>query len=186
MSLAYDSVVLDRPAWVTHRSRGERRWARRELARHDRRSARLAELVTIRDALAHAVEIVDRGWLQNAFFSYRHADGQVHVSYVASGRASQSTVLSRCLVAAIRDAARSPARSDDQVAGRAVEATWHALYDNGRPPIQWCPAPDVRAAHVRDLTRWNDRPGRTSSEVATLLEAAIRVADRERQRVAVS
>jgi hypothetical protein len=25
--------------------------------------------------------------------------------------------------------------------------------------VRWCPAPSIRMAHVRDLTRWNDRPG---------------------------
>ena len=33
-------------------------------------------------------------------------------------------------------------------------------------------APAVRAARVRDLTRWNDRPGRTRDEVLALIDLA--------------
>jgi hypothetical protein len=34
----------------------------------------------------------------------------------------------------------------------------------------------VRAAHVRDLTRWNDHPARSADEVAGLLEDTARSA----------
>jgi hypothetical protein len=30
----------------------------------------------------------------------------------------------------------------------------------------------VRAAHLRDLTRWNDAPGRSATQVTALLRAA--------------
>ncbi len=178
-----DTLLRDHPVARTHRSARERRRVRRELVLRDRQSARLAELVLIREVLGRAADLIDRGWLQDAWFSYRSPDGDVRVSYVPAGGTHGMTVLSTCLVAAIRDA-KGPHPTGGQVVRRALELTWHTLHGDRNQPVGWCPAPDVRAMHLRDLTRWNDRPGRTSAEVAALLEATMQAADGERHRVA--
>ncbi|MGI9155761.1 MAG: DUF6197 family protein [Marmoricola sp.] len=180
---ATSTLFLGEPTRLAPPTRRERRLERRALVRQDLRSARLAELVTIREVLGCAAELVEQGWLQEAWFSYRAPAGDVRVSHVPDRhRIRTAPVLSRCLVAAIMDAANAPSSSDGQVTRRTVEVTWHALQSSWAEPVQWCPAPDMHLTHVRDLTRWNDRPGRTSAEIGTLLEAAVGVTDAERRR----
>jgi hypothetical protein len=183
MGVALDFPIQDLPALWAPRSRRESRRERRALVRRDRQSARLSELVTIRDVLGRAADLIDRGWLQDAWFSYRDAAGDVRVSYVLDRRrAADQPVLSTCLVAAIRDAG-GPEGPAARVVPRALELTWHTLHVGPGEPVRWCPPPDVRAVHVRDLTRWNDSSRRTSAEVTTLLDAARSVAETERERV---
>lgn len=177
------AFLLREPVRLAPATRHEVRRRRRALARQDLVSARLAELVRIRDVLRDAAELVERGWLQGAWFSYSGTGGEVRMSHVADRRrVGAAPVFSRCLVAAIRDAADPAPRSDGQVSRRAAEVTWHALQGGWGGPVQWCPAPDVHLAHVRDLTRWNDRAGRTTGEVGSLLEGAIEATEAERRR----
>jgi hypothetical protein len=46
-----------------------------------------------------------------------------------------------------------------------------------------CPPPQVRVAQVRDLTRWNDTPGRTLADVLALLHATRAAAEAEAGRL---
>lgn len=69
---------------------------------------------------------------------------------------------------------------------RALDLLWHALRGEPDRPVRWCPAPPVRAQHVRELTRWNDAPGRTAAEVTALLAAADRIAGAEAERTRVA
>jgi hypothetical protein len=62
---------------------------------------------------------------------------------------------------------------------RTLDLTWHALYEGEGRPVRWCPAPAIRAAHVRDLTRWNDDVERNSGQVTALLHSAVRIANRQ-------
>lgn len=180
---APSTFLLGDPIRLAARTRRQRRLEQRDLARQDLRSARLAELVTIHETLDWAAELVEHGWLRGAWYSYRDSSDDVRISHVPDRRRiGTAPVLSRCLVAAIRDAADPFPSSDGQVTRRTVEVTWHALQGSWAEPVRWCPAPDVHLSHVRDLTRWNDRPGRTSAEVGTLLEAARGVTDAERRR----
>jgi hypothetical protein len=78
-------------------------------------------------------------------------------------------VVAVCLVGAVIQAAGGVAHAGSQPVRRALDVTWAALYLD---PVRWCPAPAVRLAHVRDLTRWNDRAGRTAAEVSGLLAVA--------------
>jgi hypothetical protein len=64
---------------------------------------------------------------------------------------------------------------------RTLDLTWHALNEGPRQPVRWCPAPPIRAAHLRDLTRWNDHHQRTSQHVSALLDAAVCIADSQIQ-----
>jgi hypothetical protein len=73
------------------------------------------------------------------------------------------------LVGAVVQAAGGVAHARTQPVHRALDLTWAALYNE---PVRWCPAPATRLSHVRDLTRWNDRDGRTATEVSGLLALA--------------
>jgi hypothetical protein len=91
-------------------------------------------------------------------------------------------VIGACLVGAIVHAGGGLAAFRSQPVQRALDLTWHALYGEDRAPARWCPAPPVRSAHVRELTRWNDRPERTSDDVMALLHAVERAASAELER----
>lgn len=123
-------------------------------AHHDRLTARLGDMDAVRTVLTHASERLDAGWTQGR---WRSIDGV-------------------CLVAALRLSGRS------SLASRAVDVTWHALHSDP-DGARWLPAPQVRLARVRDLTRWNDAPVRTRPEVLGLLGRADEVAAYEMARL---
>ena len=114
------------------------------------------------------------GWVQGGWWSVTSADGnQRLVTGYAAGRqpGSRRRELPRRRL--------GPGRPLD--VGRAVDAVYDALWasrgqapgaprDGGLPPV---PAPEVRLARVRMLTRWNDRAGRTQEEVLAVVDRAI-------------
>jgi hypothetical protein len=116
------------------------------------------------------------GWVQGGWWSVTSADGNKRLvtGYTAAGGGSPDHVDGSCLVGAL---ARAGSPSD---VGRAVDAVYDALWasrdqpgaarDGGLPPV---PAPGVRLARVRTLTRWNDEAGRTQEEVLTVVDRAI-------------
>ena len=85
-------------------------------------------------------------------------------------------VTGACLVGAVVQAGGGPPAARSQMVQRTLDLTWHALRDDPDRPVRWSPGPDVRMLQVRDLTRWNDTPGRTRDEVLDLLVASQRTA----------
>ena len=116
------------------------------------------------------------GWVQGGWWSVTSADGNQRLvtGYAATSGGSPDYVDGSCLVGAL---ARAGSPSD---VGRAVDAVYDALWaspgqtgaprDGGLPSV---PAPEVRLARVRSLTRWNDQAGRTQEEVLTVVDRAI-------------
>lgn len=158
---------------------------RRAAARDRRAVAHLHELDDLQRLLTGARGVVERGWIQHSWFAYLDEHGRLRKASSAAALAAQGRPLvAACLVGAVVSAAGGPHVVHSQQVQRALDLVWHALAaDEGRPVV-WCPAPDVRMARVRDLTTWNDRPGRTGAEVASLLLTAERVAVHEAERVA--
>jgi hypothetical protein len=147
---------------------------RHRLARQDRLAAHLAELHGIRALLAESATVVGSGWVQHGWFSVvdehdRACVVTAHNLHHLTGR----PVSGACLVGAIVHAAGGPAATRTQLVQRSLDLTWHTLHEDSHRPVRWCPAPDIRAAHVRDLTRWNDHRDRTRDEVTALLHAAM-------------
>ena len=114
---------------------------------------------------------LEAGWVQGAWWSVTSADGDRQpVTGDAGG--SPAHIDGACLVGAL-------ARGGPH-AGRAVDAVYDALWASrgqasqavpgGLPPL---PAPEVRLARVRMLTRWNDRAERTQEEVLAVVDWAI-------------
>lgn len=170
------SIGLAPPAWP----RSERRYApseRRRLAELDRRGAHLAQLHQISAIVTEAATLVSAGWVQHAWFAVRDEDsrerlvGPLNVAALA-GR----PVVGVCLAGAIVQAGGGLAAARTQPVQRALDLTWHTLYDSANRPVRWCPAPAARAMNLRDLTRWNDCPQRTAPEVSALLAATARAA----------
>ncbi len=155
----------------------ERTRERQRLAEHDRRAGQLAELHHLQTLIAEARSVIHAGWTQNNWFAYRpgHSDQRTSTAD-DTNRNNGTPVAGACLVGAIVLAGGGPATAGTQPVQRALDLTWHTLYRGPEEPVRWCPAPSVRAAQIRDLTRWNDHSERTADEVAALLRTAERAA----------
>jgi hypothetical protein len=146
--------------------------------------AHLAELHRIQNMLAGARAVVTSGWLQNGWYAYRTEPGSQPMASAQSLRRMAGTPVSgACLVGAIVQAGGGLAAARTQTVQRALDLTWHTLHGPDHQPVHWCPAPPVRNAHIRDLTRWNDQPGRSPDDVAALLHDAELAAMTEINRV---
>jgi len=180
MSTAVTTPRTHRDGLRRGRVRRSAQQDRRRLARQDVVAARLAELHHIRALLQEAEVVVSAGWVQNAWFAVRGTQGgEVAVTAHDLHRLADGTVSGACLVGGIVHAAGGPAAVHTQLVQRTLDLTWHALAEDDRRPVRWCPSPAVRAAHVRDLTRWNDQPRRTAADVVSLLRSAVATADAE-------
>jgi hypothetical protein len=158
---------------------GRRFAERRRLARQDRTTAQLAELHAARALLADAATVVETGWIQDGWFAYRDEQGRQHLVgahnlYEIEGR----QLTGACLVGAIVHAGGGVAAARSGPVHRALDLTWQTLF-RATEPAGYCPAPGLRTARVRELTRWNDRPSRAAEDVTTLLGAADRAAARQ-------
>lgn len=165
----------------THGWRARRRLHKDEcarLARHDMDAVRLAELHCIRALLEETVVLVNVGWIQNAWLAVLDAQGRQHrLTAHDIHLATDRPVSGACLVGGIVFAAGGPSAATSQLVQRTLDLLWHTLYEGPRQPVRWCPSPAVRAAHVRDLTRWNDHPERTLGQVAGLLHSTVGTAN---------
>jgi hypothetical protein len=164
---------------TTHRQdiRRHRWWSRRPAPgpfHHDRPADVLA-------VLEHARAIVEAGWVQNRWTVTRPVLDAEGAAGSAAGRGTDDAAVSACVVAAVAVAvrARDP-RADLAVAtGPAVAAVWDAVQGGaahggfrGRPAAGRAAPHAVRVARMRDLVRWNDRPGRTRDDVVAALDRA--------------
>jgi hypothetical protein len=169
-----------------HRDRHDRKRLRRVLRDQDRLSAKLAELHCIDALLADAALLVEKGWMQHGWFAYLDPSGERRIVTGFMPRAtralSSEQVVSTCLVGAIVHAGGGPYEKRSQLVQRTIDLTWHASFRANNEPVRWCPSPVERAGNVVDLVRWNDRPGRTSHEVAGLLDRTRSLAQAEAER----
>lgn len=177
MSTVHSSV--DRP---TRSGRRQRRAARRQLRRQDSISARLAELHAMHDLLERGAEVIGTGWLQRGWFTVMTAEGLQAVTAHNLNDAVGQPVVGACLVGSVVEGAGGPAAVRTQLVQRTLDLLWHTLREGPDRPVRWCADPQTRALRVRDLTGWNDSPTRTRDDVLTLLVAAQRTADTERDR----
>ena len=130
-----------------------------------------------------ASTVIERGWIQHAWFAYDDAAGRRRVVTAYSKRSSSvGPVAATCLVGAVVHAAGGPSTARSQLVQRTIDLTWHALFRGQHEQIRWCPSPLERAGHVQDLAHWNDDPARRSQEVTSLLGEARRLARAEEER----
>jgi hypothetical protein len=178
-------VRLVRPG-VGRVTRRQQRSERRRLARLDRAARELASLHSIRALLERAITVVESGWVQGCWFSVTDEQGRPSTVPARDIPAvTDKTLSGACLVGAIVAAGGGPTAVRTQPVQRALDLTWHALHQSERQPVRWCPAPEIRMAHVRDLTRWNDHPQRSAHEVLNLLRTTLRLADAQTEMVRV-
>ncbi|MEV8510365.1 hypothetical protein AB0368_36810 [Actinoplanes sp. NPDC051475] len=108
--------------------------------------------------LEDARAVIAQGWVQERWFVRRPTPAA-------------------CLVGAVVHAARQGGSGDPVVsAGPALDYLWDAWQESrglgGSGIAAWAAPRELRLARVRDLTRWNDQPGRTRDEVLGLVDLA--------------
>jgi hypothetical protein len=142
-------------------------------APYDARAARLRSLSEVCVTLDGARAVVEGGWVQGTWFA-PDADGRTVARKVRPGDTGRGGA---CLVGAVVRAAggASPAAAV-VTAGPAIDVLWDAWQESrgitGPGLAGRAAPPEVRAARVRDLTRWNDQRGRTREEVLALIDVA--------------
>ncbi len=115
--------------------------------RSDATQARLAELTDLQRLLTGAREVIERGWIQHAWFAYLDEHGRTRKASSAAAMDVQGRPLvGACLVGSIVSAAGGPHAVHSQPVQRALDVVWHALAADEGQPVLWCPAPDVRWA----------------------------------------
>jgi hypothetical protein len=127
--------------------------------------------------LQHARAIVETGWVQNRWVATApHRARSVEPRSAARPVGTADATPRACLVAAVALAVRDrDPRADLAVStGPALAAVWDAVQDDPRlRPATGRAAPhEVRVARMRELARWNDRPGRTRDDVVAVLDGA--------------
>ena len=151
---------------------------RRRLAAADRRAARLAELHHIRGVVRDAESVIRAGWTQKTLYACVDERNRRRPADPWDGGFDEA-----CLVGAVVHAAGGPDATQGQLAQRTLDLIWHALYRGPDRPVGGCPPPGVRAARAVELARWNDRRGRTRSDVLALLSATAALAAAETHRL---
>jgi hypothetical protein len=135
--------------------------------------------------LAAARSVIEHGWVRDAWFAVRprsqplSAPAAVRVSSSLSPH-DRDDVVGACLVGAVVHAVRQrhpgDARAQVDGVGPVVDVMWDALQESrgldGPAVAGRVAPPDVRAARIHDLTRWNDQRDRSRSEVLGLLDLA--------------
>jgi hypothetical protein len=126
--------------------------------------------------LEDARAVIAEGWIQDRWFACRPAPSpfRAQTSQASDGF---GTVTAACLVGAVVYAAQQSGPGDRLVkAGPALDYLWDAWQETrglgGTGVAGWAAPRELRMARVRDLTRWNDQPGRTREEVLGLVDLA--------------
>jgi hypothetical protein len=123
--------------------------------------------------LAGARALIARGWLQGGWYVLEAPDGRRR--FVGAGSLTPRSfgdVVQSCLVGALVESARWHT-AEKGAAGPAIDVLCHELSAPGTPADPWPPTPVGRTREVRELTTWNDHPGRTREDVLRLLDATI-------------
>lgn len=173
-------LTLTRPP--RHQDRRQRREEKRRLRRIDTLSTHLAGLHAVDDLLDAAVGVVERGWIQNAWFRVTGPQGSRSVTGPGLRYAVKHPVTGACLVGSVVEAAGGVETVRSMRVQRTLDLLWHTLREDPDRPVRWCPGPSLRMMHTMDLTHWNDAPERTQGEVVDLLRRARRTAEAERAR----
>lgn len=173
-------LTLTRP--LRHPEGRQRREERRRLRRLDTLSRQLADLHAIDDLLEASIAVVQRGWVQHAWFQVSAPRGARAVTGPGFRAAVKHPVTGACLVGSVVDGAGGVETVRSMRVQRTLDLLWHTLREQPDHPVRWCPGPNLRMMHTMDLTHWNDAPERTRDDVVQLLRDGHQTAERERER----
>jgi hypothetical protein len=134
----------------------------------------VGDATAVHDLLMEARAVVQRGWVQDAWYVVRDRRGRPRpIGPCHVGRLDHTEVSAACLVGAVLHAASLRGAAGERgTTGAALDQLWHALRT---PAGAGAPAhsPAERAGRARDLSRWNDAPGRRRDDVLALFDAAV-------------
>jgi hypothetical protein len=123
---------------------------------------------------------VANGWVQDRWYVERAQPNLGPAEALCPTTIRLQDISAVCLVGAVALAMQQPHGCGDLlIEGRsALDHLWHAMQEMpglvGKPGAAGRMAPrGARIARIRDLTRWNDQPGRTRNEVLAVLDLAI-------------
>jgi hypothetical protein len=143
---------------------------------------RLRQLDEVLEVLAAARSIIEHGWVRDAWFAVRPRSQPVAAPAAVrvSSSLDRDDLVGACLVGAVVHAVRQrhPGDAGAEVdgVGPVIDVIWDALQESrglgGLGVAGRVAAPAVRAARIRDLTRWNDQRDRSRSDVLGLLDLA--------------
>jgi hypothetical protein len=145
-------------------------------------SDRLRCLGDVCVVLDDARALIERGWRQNDWYVACPRVGGARAAGAPGVRTPVGIEVSgACLVGAVVYAIRRREPGADPIeAAPALDVLWDAWQESrglrGAGVAGRAAPPAVRAARVRDLTRWNDQPGRTRDEVLGLIDLATSLA----------
>jgi hypothetical protein len=127
--------------------------------------------------LEDARAVIAQGWIQDQWFARRPPAPSGLRPQSARPSDGLGEVAAACLVGAVVHAAEQSGSGDQLVkAGPALDYLWDAWQESrglgGTGVAGWAAPRELRMARVRDLTRWNDQPGRTREEVLGLVDLA--------------
>lgn len=120
---------------------------------------------------------------QHGWFAYLDDTGQTHIVTAYNVHQMTGRLVGACLVGAVAQAGGGTPNIRTQAVQRALDLTWHTLFEIPAQANHWTPAPEVRMQHVRDLTRWNDHPSRTAPQAEALLRRSAAAATSEASQV---
>ena len=132
--------------------------------------------------------VLQRGWVQNAWYVVRSTRGNVRtLGPVQPRQVDPTRLVKACLVGAVVHSSWQWS-SDETSSGPAIDALWETLQEArglGRPAgMSRVCAPMIRARRVRDLVAWNDRAGQTREDVLALVDRTMaRLAEVESEAV---
>jgi hypothetical protein len=153
--------------------------ARRSAPPPDPELARIRGLEDVRAVLEGAKTVVERNWVQDAWYVVRDRAGNLKpVGPFGLLLLKRADVAGACLVGAVVHAAAERGRNRAKIEpGPALDTRWATLRETRAEPrpalADRMPSAEARVARVRDLTWWNDQPARTRGDVVDLLDRAV-------------
>jgi hypothetical protein len=168
------TTVRQEPARDDRAGRPRRWWHRRATSQGDL----LQRLDDAREVLDHARALIETGWVQNRWYVLAPRPHGRRSSLLRTEIVAIDEVTAACLVGALALALREHDPRADLLTGggAALDAVWAAVRDAGGAPgaaaRRRAGPREAQLMRIRDLTRWNDRPGRTRDEVLGVLDDA--------------
>jgi hypothetical protein len=133
----------------------------------------------VRCLLERARATISNGWVQDRWLVLSPPSGARPQGPFPAGVGDTAHVSRACLIGAVAVAVHEGNTHADLAidGGPAIDFVWDAVQAArglSGPGVAGRAAPrEVRLARMRDVARWNDRPGRTREDVLAVLDLAI-------------
>jgi hypothetical protein len=92
------------------------------------------------EILNQAADMIGRGWLQHGWFAYLDDTGQTHIVTAYNVHQMTDRPVAACLVGAVAQAGGGMSNIRTQAVQRALDFTWHTLFEIPAQANHWTPA----------------------------------------------